>query len=343
LTPLAERLVRRLEAGPRTRVPLATLQELLLELEPALRTSPLKRERLAEAIEEAVAAERLRRPVQRRHFSGHPPLPAWVAVVRDEAVRATVSGGEYFWRPELAWASELRFRPDELERLKRVNEWLRDRRAGEPEVPVRERSLELFGDEKLLERLQGGRLFLPGRLSLELLRARTVHPPFVFTPVSDAPVLLVIENHHTFDSFSRVLGPDSGVGVLAYGAGSAFVGSVAYAADLRVRVEEIHYFGDLDAKGLRIPADADRALGPGMPRVRPAGWLYERLLEVGVPAPAPAVPDGVARELAAWLPERLRDAAASLLAGGRRMAQEAVGYRALRAWLGDHPGAVLRS
>src|SRR5262249_25148141 len=155
-------------------------------------------------------------------------------------------------------------------------------------------------------------------LSLELLRARTVHPPFVFERLSDAPVLLVVENHHTFASFSSELGPESGVGVLAYGAGSAFVGSVAYAAELPGRrVDEIRYFGVWDAKGLRIPADADRARGAGLPHVRPAGWLYQRLLEVGVPAPAPAVPADVARQLAEWLPPAVRDRAAALLASGR--------------------------
>jgi Uncharacterized protein conserved in bacteria C-term(DUF2220) len=341
VTPLAERLLAHLEAGRLTRVPQATLLELMLELEPALRTSPLKRERLTEAIAEGVAAGRLQLPADRRRDSGHPPLPAWVAVVREDAAPSTVAGHEYFWRPELAWASELRFRPDELERLKRVNAWLRDRAADEPVVPLRERSLELFGDEKLLERLLGGRLFFGGRLSLPLLRARPVHPPFVCRPVSEAPVLLVIENHHTFHSLSELLGPSNGVGVLAYGAGDAFVGSVTYAGDLGVG--EIRYFGDLDAKGLRIPAAADRERGLGLPPVLPAVALYERLLSIGVPASAPAVPADVARELAAWLPADLRVPVVSLLEGGRRLAQEAVGYKVVRAWLREDPRALVRS
>jgi hypothetical protein len=343
VTSLAERLLAKLEAGRLSRIPLALLQDLVLELEPALRTSPLKRDRLAEAIEEAAGAGRLRLPAQRRRYGGHPPLPAWVTLVRDDTARPTVVGRDYFWRPELAWAGDLRFRPEELERLKRVNAWLRDHSADEPVVPVRERSLELFGDEKLLEQLQGGRLFFAGRLSLDLLRARTVHPPFVIHPVSAAPLLLVIENHHTYDSFSRLLGPSSGVGILAYGAGSAFVGSVTYAADLPLRVEEIRYFGDLDAKGLRIPADADRVRGPDLPHVRPAAWLYERLLQVGVAVAAPPVRAEMVGQLVAWLPPDLRDEVAAMLAAGHRMAQEAVGYKVLRAWLRDDPGALLCS
>jgi hypothetical protein len=330
VTSLAERLLLRLEAGRRNRVPLASLQELVLDLEPALRTSPLKRDRLAEALEEGVRAGRLRLPVQRRLYAGHPPLPAWVDVVRETEAPPTVSGLEYFWRPELAWAADVRFRPDELERLKHVNAWLRDLDPDEPVVPVRERSLELFGDEKLLERLQGGRLFFDGGLSLELLRARAVHPPFVCRRISAGPVLLVIENHHTYDSFARLLGADSGVGVVAYGAGTAFVGSVTYASELDPPVQEIRYFGDLDARGLRIPVDADSARGPGVPHVRPAGRLYRRLLELGVPAAAPPVSAETAARLGSWLPADLRDEVATMLAGGRRLAQEAVGFKALR-------------
>ena len=329
---LADRLLARLEAGRGSRIPLARLQDLVLELEPALRTSPLKRERLAEAIEEAAGAGRLRLPASRRRYGGHPPLPAWVLLVRESAVQPAVAGSDYFWRPELAWAAELRLRPNDLDLLKRVNAWLRDLPAGEPVVPVRERSLELFGDEKLLDRLQAGRLFLAGRLSLDLLRARRVHPPFVTHAVSAAPVLLVIENHHTFDSFSRLLGPSSGVGILGYGAGSAFAGSVTYAADLPVRIREIRYFGDLDARGLRIPADADRARGPDLPPVRPAAGYYERLLQVGVTAAAPPVPPETAAELVAWLPPALQDEVAAMLVAGRRMAQEAVGYKHLQEW-----------
>lgn len=336
MTSLARRLLARLEAGRRSRVPLAFLQELVLELEPGLRTSPLKREWLAEALDDGVRARRLRVPAQRRLYSGHPPLPAWVDVVRETTAPPTVSGQEYFWRPELAWAAELRFRPDELERLKRVNAWLRDLDQDEPVVPIRERSLELFGDEKLLERLRSGRLFFDRGLSLELLRARVVHPPFVFHRISAAPVLLVVENHHTYDSFTRLLGADSGIGVVAYGAGTAFVGSVSYASELSPPVGEIRYFGDLDAKGLRIPVDADRARGTDLPRIQPAERLYRRLLVLGIRAATPPVPAETAAQLASWLPDDLRDEVAAMLAGGRRMAQEAVGFKAL----GDRPDVL---
>jgi hypothetical protein len=337
VTSLVERLLARLEGGRRTRIPLAALQALLLELEPALRASPQKRELLAEALEEGGRSGQLRLPAQRRLYSGHPPLPAWVEVVRDsERPPPTVSGRDFFWRRELAWAAELRFRPDELERLKRINLWLRDRDDDEPVVPSRERSLELFGDEKLLDQLQTGRLFADGHLTLEMLRARIVHPPFVFRRISDAPVLLVIENHHTYDSFANLLVQESGIGILAYGAGSAFLGSVTYVSDLPRPIDEIRYFGDLDPRGLRIPLDAGSA-HPDLPEILPAERLYERLLQVGVPSPTRPVSADTANRLAAWLPPGLRPEVAAMLVNGRRMAQEAVGYNVLRALLRADP------
>jgi hypothetical protein len=59
-------------------------------------------------------------------------------------------------------------------------------------------------------------------------------------------------------------------------------------------------------------------------------------------APTP-VGREAAGHLVAWLPPYLRDDVAALLVAGRRMAQEALGYNALRAWLEADPGSLLRS
>jgi hypothetical protein len=68
-----------------------------------------------------------------------------------------------------------------------------------------------------------------------LLRRFAVHPPFVFQQVSGAPNAFVVENHRTYDSACSVLKTDQrDVGVLVYGAGRAFCGSVTYLADLEL-------------------------------------------------------------------------------------------------------------
>lgn len=330
-----ERMLATIFKGRLRKLSLPDLQHLLLDIEPALRTDPRKREVLAEVVERGMAEGKLRAPVSRKLWRGSPPLPEWVIAIGTLPVEpATVPGRDYFWRPELQWASDLRLRRQDLERLKQVNAWLRDMPANEPTVPLRERSLEIFGDEKLLEELTASsRLVGKDRLTLGLLRARAVHPPFFYKVISHAPVLLVIENHHPFDSFARTLEPGSGVGIVAYGAGNAFVGSVTYAADLPQSVEEIRYFGDIDSEGLRIPIDAGRvARATGLPDVQPAVDLYDRLLRIGrVANGAKPISSAGAARLADWLPEHLRPQVETLLVQGKRIAQEAVGLKALRS------------
>jgi hypothetical protein len=335
---IAERMLDLMERGRAKTIRQSTLWDILLQADPALKVDVRKRQVLAEVIEHGVAAGRLRAPAARKKWSGNPPLPDWVVLQGAQRSQlATVPGHDYFWRPELRWAAELRFRREDLEHLKKVNAWLRDMPADEPVVPVRERSLEIFGDEKLLEKLMvGSKFFATGRLTIELLRARIVHPPFVFKVISAAPVLLVIENHHTFDSFARQLDPGSGVGVIAYGAGSAFEGSATYIADLPIRIDDVLYFGDIDPEGLRIPQAAGRlARAARLPDIVPAADLYSRLLANGKTSSGSIpVSPAVARRLARWLPEALQSEVEALLIEGKRIAQEAIGTKALlgRSW-----------
>jgi hypothetical protein len=197
-----------------------------------------------------------------------------------------------------------------------------------------------FGDEKALYGLAGTALFGPGRISWELLRCHPVHPPFVWREAGTGSVLLVVENQATFDSLSRVLPDDAPVGVLAYGAGNHFTASVASATDLPRPVDRISYFGDVDAQGLAIPVRAGMvAATMGLPRIEPAGALYELLFVHGRPAVHGGGPiDALAADnRVAWLPAHLRSAAARLLGEGKRLAQEWVGLEVLEhdlSWLG---------
>lgn len=216
-------------------------------------------------------------------------------------------------------------------------------------LPSRERSLELFGrpgpdgaavrrePEKRLDRLARTRLFTLGILDHALLRAEPVPVPFATTWVpgsgSGPPVCVVAENHHTWVSLVRAAraAADRHAGVHAgWGAGTQFGGTVPAVALLVPAVPAVHYFGDLDGRGLAIPTTAARvAVAAGLPPVRPALGLYRRLLatgvrETGVPPPADPV------RLAGWLGPELAGAAAELLAAGVRLAQEAVSSDVLR-------------
>jgi uncharacterized protein with PIN domain len=156
--------------------------------------------------------------------------------------------------------------------------------AGRVDLPS-ERSLQLFGYEKRLEALIGGQLFFPGRLTLEQLRCEQVHPPFVFRTIGSGPDVLVVENHHTYVSLSRALPRDGDVGVVVYGAGAHFKGSVTFLADLSTP-RRVLYFGDLDIDGLDIPVHASAvAVAAALPAIEPATALYRLLLDHGRPVP----------------------------------------------------------
>jgi hypothetical protein len=212
-------------------------------------------------------------------------------------------------------------------------------RASRPSVPARERSLNLFGDEKRLDRLASTRLFTSGALTLDLLRCHTVPIPFVsqWVPGTMDPrgtALLIAENHHTYTSLLNVTrrraaagGPGRHVG---YGTGGQFASAVLCVPLLDPLPDRIVYFGDVDVKGLQIPSAADSAARQaGLPAVVPANSLYELLFELGCERPATAVQPAAAEVLAAWLGPVLAVRGQHALVRGVRLPQEAVGYEQL--------------
>jgi hypothetical protein len=330
----ASALASRLESWPRRVVRLEELFALLVEAEPALEHAPERRERMGAVIGELVAAEVVRLPAARSYdHSAEPALPRFVRLDRPAQPPRRRSGADYAWRPELAWAADLSLDEQLMSELRAVNTFLRDGGAARPVVPLRERSLQLFGDEKRLEALRGGQLFAPGRLSLAQLRCEAVHPPFVYQRVGEGPDALVVENHHTYVSFERALAAGGEIGSLIYGAGAHFKASVSYLTAFAERPRRVLYFGDLDATGLEIPQRASEvASAAGLPPIDPAAPLYRLLLELGTPAPA-ADPISLARarKLVGWLPADLRPAGLELLRLKKRIAQEWVGTEALQA------------
>ena len=166
------------------------------------------RDALSEALRRLADAGALKLPSGARHWDStvDPPLPAFVTLLKpsERRPRRTVSTRDIPWAPELSFASSVT-RRDHLEVLMAVQRFLAEGGRERPMVPERERSLELFGDEKRLEHLRKGALFGEDKLSLELLRCFAVSPPLVWDidPDGRRPTALVIENHHTYHSFVR--------------------------------------------------------------------------------------------------------------------------------------------
>lgn len=334
LSAAASALDGRLREGQARRADLPRLWQAFVAADPAHAADPEKRARLAALLDELAAAGRVAYPSARSwERTPLPPLPRFVTVVTDETVARRRTSLDYAWHEALAWAATARLSPGQIEFCQRVNRFLADGGARRPVVPIRERSLELCGDEKRLEAMLDGALFGPRRLTLALLRAERVAEPFAFTRLGEAPLLLVAENATTYRSLVTALPADGPVGVVAFGRGWQFCSSVVSAAGLDPPVSRIAYFGDIDAEGLRMAARAAAvARAEGLPPVEPAAVLYRLLLSVGTPQPARGGPIQVAGEasaLAAWLPADERGPVADLLAAGRRLAQEWVGAEVL--------------
>ncbi|EWM10023.1 hypothetical protein [Kutzneria sp. 744] len=339
LSSLARYLAAHVADAPRQKIEVGALYAAAVEFDRSLATAPAARGEIRHALDELVAAGLVMFPRSLRDFDtrDEPHLPRWVRrparerVVREKApVRV--------WPAALEAAGRIAHRDEELALLDTVTAFLRDSGATRPNVPMRERSLELFGDEKRLDRLLSTRLFTSGALTLNLLRCHTVPIPFVsqWVPGIDDPkgtALLIAENHHTYTSLLEVTrhraasgGPGRHVG---YGTGGQFPSAVLSVPLLSPMPERIAYFGDVDLKGLQIPLAAHAAGSlAGLPGVVPAVPLYGLLFEMGLARPAKQVPTAVATEAAAWLGSfaaQARDA----LVNGVRFPQEAVGYELL--------------
>lgn len=308
-----------------------TLFEVFGTVVPHLDDAGARRVALAAALDELAEKKVVQTPKERHRWdAGRPALPATIRLRRPAAARHTPPA--MVWRPELAWASTVHLAPSQIEHLKAVNRWLRDtstsQRAREP-LPMRERSYEIFGDEKRLEALLATSLFAPGRLSLQLLHCFRMPIPLTLRTVSDASTILVVENSDTFHSVLSTLKDRPGsIGAVAYGSGQAFESSVADIGNL-ASVRRILYFGDLDAAGLAIPARASvTAQALGHPPVEPAAVLYTHLLK-STPGAGSAVERGRAEYLTEWLPVALRQRTIEILCSGGRIAQEAMNRRLL--------------
>ncbi|MEV6923944.1 hypothetical protein AB0M46_05450 [Dactylosporangium sp. NPDC051485] len=249
---------------------------------------------------------------------------------------------------ELEFAATAVLSPAERNILVRINDFLRDGgRTAEP-IPLRERSYQLFQNEKRLDNLTESRLVVSGLLSLEThLRAFATPPPLPIVELGSAPWALIVENVATFTSLRSVLrhmatANRAEVGWLCLGSGKLVIQSIASLAERSVetghRIVTISYFGDLDVEGLEIAQRAsDRGISIGLPPLQPAVQLYEALLQRPDREAEPADPLRI-QAAARWLPEELAPMVVTMLLSNRCLRQEALPLPMIRKILsGDSP------
>jgi len=333
-------------AGGRLRVHRAELWRAFQLAHPAEAVAGDARDRLLHRLRELASGGQLRLPADRGagwDRSARPALPEWVTIARAAPAPRPVDPAAIPWAPELAFVAST---PGvDLEAALAIQAFLATGGRARPRVPMRERSVQLFGDEKRLDRLVRGALFAPGRLDLATLRCFSMAPPLALEqgPASAAGrPCLVVENHHTWWSFCAWNRRVGAYAAIAYGAGGGFGRDAVQALIETCQAREIStvaYFGDLDRDGLRIAWRAAAQLAAASPlRLVPATRWYARLLtrasEASLPSGAPIV---VEPEVLAWLPPTLRPALDALFERGVRVPQELVGTEQLDAEGAEDP------
>lgn len=324
-------------AGKRRRIDLEGVWRVFRDVLP-IDFADRGRAALAEHLQRLADEGALRLPRQATLFdrSATPPLPKWIDLGPRESPAELVDHRTIPWPPELARiVDEPRLSADHLDALLLIKRFLAEGGREREPVPLRERSAELLGDEKRLEKLLDTALFRRVGVTADLLRAFTVPVPIVWERGPEHPEadhLLVLENLHTYDSFRRWnarVGAHHGV---VYGAGKSFAGMLDDLARIALDLgaTTIHYFGDLDVEGLRIPSSAAFALRHRGIELIPATRWYEHLLTDGEGHDGPAPDPLTDPRVLTWLPEHLRPPVHALLAAQRRLPQERVGWDLLR-------------
>jgi Uncharacterized protein conserved in bacteria C-term(DUF2220) len=261
--------------------------------------------------------------------SVHPALPRSlvVATVPTGGVSAPVTA----WVPKLGFAASER-NPATLGALRAINDWLkRGRGLARPTVPVTERSLEIFGDEKRLDALRSGDALFGGRLHLADLACARLPPFLTWHPGPPGrSVVLVVENAAAFASFRRFNEEARSWAAVVWGQGNAFRHNHAGLGDIYAATgaDRALYFGDLDPKGVEILAGVMRERYGD---VLPHRALYTALARQRMTRREPTATlarDRSVADLHALLPQ-LAELVTALWRDGMVLPQEGYGLQAL--------------
>lgn len=322
----------------KVRVELNTVRAAFQQVHPELTTAPSARGKLRELLDVLQLDERIEIPKGREHWdvSALPALPRWVRLPREKVsvekpdLRATP------WCPELRFLAATRVFVPQVDLLK-MQEFFACGGRERPLVPIKERSLDIFGNEKRLDQLmRGSALFGSSRLTLEMLRCFIVPEPLPWAAGAnlDGP-LLVVENAATWHSYRRWDAERKLFSAVVYGCGNRFVEGVHGLSDIFAVLggrRRVLYFGDLDPQGLLIPQEASaRGQCAGLPTVEPHQWSYRQLLIAGNGHGQSLEGEPPSSTVCDWLGD-CAEPVRQLFASGKRLAQEHVGWELLYRW-----------
>lgn len=174
-----------------------------------------------------------------------------------------------------------------------INDYLKYRPANPTLIPVRERALQLFGDEKALDNCRENRGLFNNQLQLASLDCFYCPEPLPFEPLalfdkgltSNKP-LLIVENANTYFSCYQANQQLQQFSAIVYGKGKrlssdTYCDSLA-SIEILLSATDVYYFGDIDVEGFKIPKGiATIRAKSGQSPLKPAVDLYQTLLTKG--------------------------------------------------------------
>jgi hypothetical protein len=325
--------------GGKVRLDLDLLLTGFQTVQPELGATPFGRPKLREFLDRLHLEERIDLPKGREHWdtSALPALPRWIKLPREDISLADqIDIRSVPWAPELRFLASARVGVAGVDLLK-IQEFFAHGGRTKPLVPIKERSLDIFGDEKRLDQLyRNSALFGDGRLTLKNLGCFVVSEPLPWTPgpATEGP-LLVVENAATWHTFCRWNAECKIFSAIIYGCGNRFMdGTDSLREILRTLggSRRVFYFGDLDPQGLHIPQEASfraQSDAADLPPIEPHLWSYRQLLALGSSHPQPSDCEPPPTNLADWLGE-LAEPTRQLFAARLRLAQERLGWEFLQ-------------
>ena len=277
---------RGLLAGRTGRVAAREIWRALAQVFPHRPAGPAERHLLLDALKSIEGRGCIRLPPERGKRwdrSMDPAVPTSIDVVRDPAGLTGLSWRTFPWHPNLHWVVQCRsLSSQQIDFLRRVHEGFVNGMFREP-VPMKYRSLQLTGDEKMLEALASTSLFGPARLTCDALGCLPDALPLAWEPVGDGARMVIFENAGPFSVALHVLREmtltTKPYDLVAYGGGRCVLASIGHIKTIERRVQSIHYVGDLDHAGLDIAVALRRCSnGRALPPVLPASELHRAML-----------------------------------------------------------------
>ena len=277
--------------------------------------------------------------------AGQPWLPPYVTIPGAQSAPPKLRRAFHPWSRELAFLEDAPSLAGEAEWLA-IDGWIKGGGREAPAVPLRERSWEIFGDEKLAEkRVLSRKPFRDGNLDWQrLLRCFDTPEPLApqDCPQATGRPVLVVENAAAFHSFSAWNRNARLWSAVAYGRGNSFATSWAALPQLCAArgTDTVLYAGDIDRAGIRIPISLLADFAHCGLVFQPCAWIYRELLSCSNARHAEALH---AWDLGAgdgWFPQDLSAALSAFGARGWKMPQEAFGtaqLQRLKAATAVHP------